>query len=195
MTSTRISKKNDIEQAAMLLFAQNGMDGTTIKEIAKLAGVTEGAIYRHYASKEEMAKVLFNRELDNLKRWLSDSMAAGLDPKDRLKAIVDLLYSAYRETPWPFLFVILNFQNLQVYAAGGDNRHIYDFIIDFTRNLFSSETVDRDYEFLATLVVGVIMQPVIFHFHKKLPKHPVEYVNEVTESCCQLLRLENNPYQ
>jgi AcrR family transcriptional regulator len=189
MTSKRISKKSDIEQAAMQLFAQRGLAGATIKEIAKLARVTEGAIYRHYSSKEEMALALFTRELDTIRLWLLDSVAAKANPAAKLRAIIELLYSTYREKPWPFLFVILNFQTLQGNAALDDNRHIYEFIIDFTRNLFAREAEDRDYGFLGTLVAGLIIQPVIFHFHQKLPKHPVEYVDEITRCCCQLIGL------
>ena len=97
----------------MQLFAQRGLAGATIKEIAKLAQVTEGAIYRHYSSKEEMALTLFNRELDKIRLWLLDSMTVKAKPETKLRAIVKLLYSAYQDKPWPFLFVILNFQNLQ----------------------------------------------------------------------------------
>ena len=193
MTDHRISKKPDIERAAVRLFAQFGFAGTTIKEIAKLALVTEGAIYRHYASKEEMALALFTRELDKIRLRLLGLIADQAGPAAKLRAIVENLYTAYRDDPWPFLFVILNFQNLQGDAALDDNRHIYEFIIDFTRSLLTAEAEGRDYEFLATLVAGLIIQPVIFHFHQKLPKHPVEYIDEITRNCCLLMGLETAP--
>ncbi|MDR2861552.1 MAG: TetR/AcrR family transcriptional regulator [Syntrophobacterales bacterium] len=192
MTGKKISKKSDIEYEAMRLFAQNGFAGTTIKEIAKLAKVTEGAIYRHYSSKEEMALSLFSRELDKIKFRLLDSMDAGENPAARLRAIIKSIYTAYLDDPWPVLFVILNFQNLQGNVELDNNQHVYEFIIDATRNLFVCGDDGRDYEFLATSVAGLIIQPVIFHSHKKLPKHPVEYIDEVTQSCCRLVGLKHD---
>ena len=57
------TKKKLIEDAAIKLFATRGLPGTVIKEIAREADVTEGALYKHYRSKNEMAWQLFCREL------------------------------------------------------------------------------------------------------------------------------------
>ncbi len=48
-----------IEAAALGLFAAKGVDGASIREIAAGAGLTEGALYRHFASKEELSRALF----------------------------------------------------------------------------------------------------------------------------------------
>jgi AcrR family transcriptional regulator len=41
-----------VEAAALELFTRQGFHGTNIREISKLAGVSQGAIYNYYASKE-----------------------------------------------------------------------------------------------------------------------------------------------
>src|SRR5262249_22593904 len=48
-----------VERAAVELFAAKGIDGASIAEIAGAAGVSQGALYRHYRSKEELASTLF----------------------------------------------------------------------------------------------------------------------------------------
>ena len=40
--------KARIERAAVILFAEHGVDGVSTKQIAKAAGISEGAIYRHF---------------------------------------------------------------------------------------------------------------------------------------------------
>src|SRR5438270_11190337 len=52
--------KSRMERAALELFASNGVDGVSIAEIAAAAGVSQGALYRHYPSKEELAWALFS---------------------------------------------------------------------------------------------------------------------------------------
>src|ERR1700719_4305490 len=52
--------KTKVERAAVDLFAANGFDGVSIADIATAAGVSQGALYRHYPSKEELAWALFS---------------------------------------------------------------------------------------------------------------------------------------
>jgi len=43
-----------ILEKAMELFSQKGFKGSTTREIASCAGVTEVTLYRHFSSKEEV---------------------------------------------------------------------------------------------------------------------------------------------
>ncbi|MGF1542519.1 MAG: TetR/AcrR family transcriptional regulator [Pleurocapsa sp.] len=44
--------RTKILQAALKLFARQGYDGTTTKDLAKLAGVAEGTVFRHFENKK-----------------------------------------------------------------------------------------------------------------------------------------------
>ena len=50
-----MSAKPRIERAALEVFVRDGVDAATTKAIAAQAGVSEGAIYRHWRSKDELA--------------------------------------------------------------------------------------------------------------------------------------------
>ena len=47
-------RRLQIVQVAMRLFSERGFRGTTTKEIAQAAGVSEAIIFRHFATKEEL---------------------------------------------------------------------------------------------------------------------------------------------
>lgn len=53
------SKRDELTAAALRLFAEKGIRGTSVRDIAEAAGVTEGALYRHFAGKEVLAQSLF----------------------------------------------------------------------------------------------------------------------------------------
>ncbi|MCA1625111.1 MAG: TetR/AcrR family transcriptional regulator [Acidobacteria bacterium] len=47
-------RRSQILQVAIRLFSQNGFNGTTTKEIARMAGVSEAMVFRHFATKSEL---------------------------------------------------------------------------------------------------------------------------------------------
>jgi AcrR family transcriptional regulator len=49
---TEISTRDKILKAAQKLFARNGYDGTTTKELAEKAGIAEGTLFRHFPNKK-----------------------------------------------------------------------------------------------------------------------------------------------
>lgn len=58
VTAADGSTKAKIERSALMLFAEHGVDGVSTKQIAKQASISEGAIYRHFSGKEDLARAL-----------------------------------------------------------------------------------------------------------------------------------------
>lgn len=48
------ARKEAIVEAVQDIFAEKGLDGTTIKELAQVAGVSEALLYKHFPSKESL---------------------------------------------------------------------------------------------------------------------------------------------
>jgi AcrR family transcriptional regulator len=49
---TELNTRDKILKAAQKLFACNGYDGTTTKELAEKAGIAEGTLFRHFTNKK-----------------------------------------------------------------------------------------------------------------------------------------------
>ena len=47
-----LNTRDKILQAAQQLFARNGYDGTTTKELSEKAGIAEGTLFRHFTNKK-----------------------------------------------------------------------------------------------------------------------------------------------
>ena len=56
-----IDTKERILEAALELFAQNGYLGTSMNDIAARLGFTKAALYKHYASKQEILDRIVER--------------------------------------------------------------------------------------------------------------------------------------
>jgi len=55
-----------IRDAALALFAERGMDGATIRDIAKAAGVSGGLVRHHFGSKDDLRAACDSYALDQL---------------------------------------------------------------------------------------------------------------------------------
>lgn len=75
-------KENEILDAAVELFILYGFDKTTVAEIAKDAGISKGAIYLHFKSKDELFENLLFRETKRY--YLKWFELIELDPKGGL---------------------------------------------------------------------------------------------------------------
>ncbi len=54
------ARREQILQTAVTLFSQRGFKGTTTKEIARAAGVSEAMVFRHFESKEVLYKAILD---------------------------------------------------------------------------------------------------------------------------------------
>ena len=61
--------KERILKAALQLFREKGLDGTTTKEISKRASIAEGTLFNYFATKEDLALYFFQKETEDLIEW------------------------------------------------------------------------------------------------------------------------------
>ena len=71
---------------ASRLFRERGFDGIGLKDLMKGAGLTQGAFYKQFASKEDLAAQASRRAMESAThRW---SAATAAKPKDPLGAVI-----------------------------------------------------------------------------------------------------------
>ena len=66
------STRRELLRAAREQFAVNGFAGARLTDIAAAAGMTTGAYYRHFATKDDIVDVLFEEFADELSAALAD---------------------------------------------------------------------------------------------------------------------------
>ncbi|MNZ33050.1 HTH-type transcriptional repressor Bm3R1 [compost metagenome] len=66
-------KREDIMQAALVLFSERGYDGTTVPMIAEKAQVGAGTIYRYFENKERLVNELFQSCLEKFSNKIKEN--------------------------------------------------------------------------------------------------------------------------
>ncbi len=92
-------KRAMILDAASAEFAADGMDGASMRKIAKRAGYTAGAIYSYFESKEDIYGALLDRSLDALAAAVTAAMVGHDAPEDRLRRAGLAFFDYYAERP------------------------------------------------------------------------------------------------
>jgi len=76
-------RRHQILHVAVTLFSQRGFGGTTTKEIAQAAGVSEAMVFRHYATKQELYSAILDHKACSGDRMNPEEMVAeALNQKD-----------------------------------------------------------------------------------------------------------------
>ncbi len=84
-------------QAALASFAERGYDATGVAEICQRAGVSKGAFYYHFASKQALFLALLDQWLAALEREMTRLAAPSAPAAQSLQAMVGLLQQVFRD--------------------------------------------------------------------------------------------------
>jgi AcrR family transcriptional regulator len=97
--SPRLSKKQDIVQAATWLFAEQGFDGTTTLQISKEAGITEPVIYYHFKGKDELFTNIITSTFETFFAHLDDLPEKTDTEFEKIENLIALHFDIVRKMP------------------------------------------------------------------------------------------------
>jgi AcrR family transcriptional regulator len=97
--------KRQILRAAMKLFSERGLDGTSIRDIAEESGYTNPALYKHFAGKEELAVHLFETCHRRLWTKCNAAIVAANNFDDKLQGYVGQVLALVDEHPEAMAFL------------------------------------------------------------------------------------------
>ena len=88
----------EIIEAAGKILTSSGVSGLTIKNLAKEMQFSESAIYRHFASKEEIIVAMLNYLADSIDSRLTNIITSS-DPEEKFKALFYEQISFFKKNP------------------------------------------------------------------------------------------------
>jgi AcrR family transcriptional regulator len=84
---TRNERREQLIDVARALFAERGLEGTSVEEIAAHAGVSKPVVYEHFGGKEGLYAVVVDREV----RELHDAIRTAITtPRATPRALIEL---------------------------------------------------------------------------------------------------------
>jgi TetR/AcrR family transcriptional regulator, cholesterol catabolism regulator len=79
-------RRRQVLTVASELFAKNGFEATSIRDIATAAGMMSGSLYYHFASKEDLYIAVQDASISKIFNAVSSAIVGIADPWERLEA-------------------------------------------------------------------------------------------------------------
>ncbi len=186
-----VTKLKPIEDTAIRLFASKGIKEVTIKDIAKEAGCSEGALYRHFIGKDEMAWELYRREVEKFGLMVKNVLEAKEDFPVRLKSAVALFYSFFDDDPDTFVFILLSEHNFPKEKKVSPSLNPYNLVSEFIKEGARKEALNiQDPELSAAMVYGLVLQPATLKALGRLRGEMRKKTNQVVLACLRVLQAD-----
>ncbi|MDP1556402.1 MAG: TetR/AcrR family transcriptional regulator [Hyphomonas sp.] len=161
--------KPKIERAALKLFIHEGVDAATTREIADKAGVSEGALYRHYKGKDELALSLFQATHNRLAQLIAEALTSTGSLEVKVHAAVTAYCKLADEDFLLFSFHLVSMNRYLPYdkRREDDPVSITERIIT---GLMEARTIPKgDPALKAAMALGVVMQAGQNKIYNRLP--------------------------
>lgn len=168
-----------IERAALDLFVARGVDAATTRDIAAAAGVSEGAIYRHFDGKDELASAIFLEIHTRLAALVRDAAKRKPDLAAQTRAVVEA-YCRTADADFPlFTFHLLYAHRFMPTPEGVDNpvAAVEDIVAAAMKQ---REIPRRDPALAAGMALGVVLQTALQLNYGRLAPPLSAYVDDMT---------------
>lgn len=176
-----------IEGAALSLFVERGVDAATTREIAAKAGVSEGAIYRHFDSKDELAAAMFLKVHTRLAALIREAAREKRGIAEQAAAIIDA-YCATADDDFPlFTFHLLYTHRFLPTPEGVDNP--VDAVEDIISAAMKRREIARgDPGFIAGLALGLVLQTALQIHYGRLEGPLTAHASELVTATLAVMR-------
>jgi AcrR family transcriptional regulator len=174
VTAAADTTKARIERAALLLFGARGVDAVTTREIAAASHVSEGALYRHYPSKEALAQTMFFAIHKKLAAEMQRAAADAPRIEDKARAIVSA-YCRIADEDWAlFSYHLLTTHRFLPYAdKPADRRMQHDNPVAVVEAVVgdamkAGDLPAGDASFKAAAALGVVLQTALHKVYGRI---------------------------
>jgi AcrR family transcriptional regulator len=193
MPPTTPDTRSRLHLAATHLVARQG-PGASVRAIAKRAGVTEGALYRHYTSRDNLLGAVFAELIEPMIAEKQALVATPAPTRDRLREWIRCTYASFDRDPDGFAYVFLTNHDLPP-----EHAHLAGLQRGLLRRLIAQgrdEGVLRDMpeDLAATLFIALLLGVPARVRKGGLPNPASGYVDEVARAVWRVLAKDDAPH-
>lgn len=147
-------------------FIKNGFDKTSMRDLARAAGLSPGAFYYHFESKEAVIQVFYEQSFAAFAQAVADISRAGKSFSQRMQSVLEARLETFAESR--DLLIVLSRAAVDPRSAlspfGEEQREIREATIQLMRELMATSDLKCDKRLLPYLpdLLWMYMMGIIF---------------------------------
>lgn len=186
-----VTKREAILDAALDLFVEKGVSAATTREIAEKAETAEGNLYRHFESKDSLARHLFGECAGRFRRRLVDAASSAASPPEKISALIHGIFAFAAEEERAFAFIVLTHHTQ---FATGPIRNPQplprDVFVEVVRSgIDRGEFRPVDPNLATSWIVGMAQRAITFRRAGRFDLPDDEVVRETVDAALRILSL------
>ena len=179
-----------IRASALKLFVSKGVKETTTRDLARSARIAEGTIYRHYASKDELVRDLFESHFtdfsDELER-IQSTTRGGIDHK--LRAMIEYMCKLFDSDRTLYQFLLIVQHEALPTLVSRDNSPLQVLRKVIAEAAKRREVPEQDARLSAAMVLGAVMQPALALVYGSLQGRMSKFVPTIHGACRRIVHV------
>ena len=157
-----------IEEAATRLFVDRGITDTSVRDITRAVGISEGALYRHFESKDDLVWQTFEQNYTAFARELQSLAAREQTAKPKIAAMIRGFCRAHDDNPTLFNFLVFVQHGQLSKLAADAPTPVTVMRAILARAIEQRELPPQDPDLATALVLGAVLQPATFAAYGRL---------------------------
>ena len=177
--------KRRIERAALHLFVEKGVTQTTIRDITKAVGITEGALYRHFESKDELATTLFVDNYQAFAEELERTRGEQSGLLNQFDAMIRTFCAFFDRDPDLFSYLLLAQHDAGRQAPTGIKSPVDVVRLAISEAIERGEVPGDDAGFLTAVVLGIVLQVAIAKVYGQIDGKLADRAEAISAACAR----------
>lgn len=150
---TETNTREDLIQASLQVFAQNGLKNASIREIAKEAKIDSALIYHYFDTKEEL---FFEAIKSKMQPPDKSKIAVSETPQERATRITNMFFERFNESDTSSAFLALMRSALQNEEAAKLLRKLFEeHLITYVSSQFDPKSANLRVSLSVSMLLGL----------------------------------------
>ncbi len=184
-----MSTRDKIVKSAVDLFIEQGVAKTTTREIAALASVAEGSIYRYFPSKDELAWQVFVDYHQQLATQLQQSVEDEKGITNKIDSLVSCFLKMADEDWLMFRYYITS-QHTHMKRIGEELLTPYTVIFKIIKEAIEARELNQfDVKVMTAMVMGAVHQIATNKIYARLNGELYEHHKLIKKTVKNMLQI------
>lgn len=170
------ARPEEILEAALQVFAQHGLAGTRMEDIAAQAGISKGTLYLYFSGKEELFQEALRDKLARILEGLASAAPPG-QPVARLTAFMEAYWLHLRRPHFASMYRLImaelpKFPDLVRFYADEVSGRVIRLLAEIIREgVDAGEFRSTDPVVTSRMIVGLLVQHAVWSNRRELFPH------------------------